>query len=49
MDIKITKSKTLVLYKNYLGMFTKHHGMGIHIADVQLLDSANDTYRLPIR
>ena len=46
MDIKITKSKTLVLYKNYLWLLTKHHGMGIHIADARLLDSTNDAYRI---
>ena len=49
MDIKITNSKTLVLHKNILCLLTKHYGMGIHIADVQLLDSDNDAYRLPIR
>ena len=46
MDIKITNSKKLVLYKNYLGVLTKHHGIGIHIADARLLDSANDAYRI---
>lgn len=28
MDIKITQSKTLVLYKNVLCLLTNHHGLG---------------------
>ena len=46
MDIKITKSKTLVLHKNVLCLLTKHHGMGIQIADERLLDSGNGAYQL---
>ena len=46
MDIKITKSKTLVLYKNVLCLLTKHHGLGIQIDDERLLDSGNRAYQL---
>ena len=46
MDIKITKSKTLVLYKNVLCLLTKHHGLGIQIDDERLLDSGNRAYRI---
>ena len=46
MDIKITKSKTLVLYKTVWYLLTKHHAMGIQIADERLLDSGNAAYRI---
>ena len=46
MDIKITKSTTLMLHKNFLCLFTKHHGIGIEIADERLLASDNDAYRI---
>ena len=46
MDIKITKSKTLVLHKNVLCLITNHHGLGIQIADERLLDSGNEAYRI---
>lgn len=46
MNIKITKSTTLVLHKNFLCLFTKHHGIGIGIADERLLATDNDAYRI---
>ena len=46
MDIKITKSKTLVLYKNVWCLLTKHHGMAIQIADERLLESGNGAYQI---
>ena len=46
MDIKITENKTLVLRKNFLCLLTKHHGIGIEIADERLLSSDNDAYRI---
>lgn len=46
MDIKITKSKTLVLYKNVLCLLTKHYGLGIQIDDERLLDICNGAYQL---
>lgn len=46
MDIKITKSMTLVLHKNVLCLITNHHGLGIQIADERLLDSGNGAYKL---
>ena len=46
MDIKITKSTTLVLYKRFVCLFTKHHGIGIEIADERLLATDNDAYRI---
>lgn len=46
MDIKITKSKTLVLHKNVLCLITNHHGLGIQIADERLIDSGNGAYKL---
>lgn len=46
MDIKITKSTTLMLHKRFLCLFTKHHGIGIEIADERLLSSDNDAYRI---
>ena len=46
MDIKITKSKTLVLHKNVLCLITNHHGLGIRIADERLIDSGNGAYKL---
>ena len=46
MDIKITENKTLVLRKNFLCLLTKHHGIGIEIADERLLSSGNDAYRI---
>lgn len=46
MDIKITKNKTLVLYKNVLCLLTKHHSIGIQIDDERLLDSGNEAYRI---
>ena len=49
MDIKITKSTTLVLHKKCLCLLTKHHGIGIEIANERLLYSGNDAYRSPTR
>ena len=46
MDIKITKSTTLVLYKRFVCLFTKYNGIGIEIADERLLASDNDAYRI---
>ena len=46
MEIKITKSMTLVLHKNVLRLITNHHGLGIQIADERLLDSGNGAYQL---
>ena len=46
MDIKITKSMTLVLHKNVLCLITNHYGLGIQIADERLLDSGNEAYRI---
>lgn len=46
MKIKITKSTTLVLHKNFLCLFTKHHGIGIGIVDERLLATDNDAYRI---
>ena len=46
MEIKITKSTTLVLHKRSLCLLTKHHGIGIEIADERLLSSDNDAYRI---
>ena len=46
MDIKIINSMTLALHKNFLCLFTKHHGIGIEIADERLLATDNDTYRI---
>lgn len=46
MDIKITKSKTLVLHKNVLCLITNHHCLGIQIADERLIDSGNEAYRI---
>ena len=46
MDIKITKSTTLVLYKRFVCLLTKHHGIGIEIADERLLATDNDAYRI---
>lgn len=46
MDIKITKNKTLVLYKNVFCLLTKHHSIGIQIDDERLLDSGNEAYRI---
>ena len=46
MDIKITKSMTLALHKNFLCLFIKHYGIGIEIADERLLDSGNRAYQL---
>ena len=46
MDIKITKNTTLVLHKRCLCLLTKHHGIGIEIADERLLASDNDAYRI---
>ena len=46
MDIKITKSMTLALHKNFLCLFIKHYGIGIEIADERLLDSGNGAYQL---
>lgn len=46
MDIKITKSMTLVLYKNFLCLFIKHYGIGIEIADERMLASDNEAYRI---
>ena len=46
MDIKITENKTLVLRKNFLCLLTKHHGIGIEIADERMLATDNDAYRI---
>ena len=46
MDIKITKSTTLVLRKNFLCLLTKHHGIGIEIADERMLATDNEAYRI---
>ena len=46
MDIKITKNTTLVLHKRCLCLLTKHHGIGIEIADERLLSSGNEAYRI---
>ena len=46
MDIKITENKTLVLRKNFLCLLTKHHGIGIEIADERMLATDNETYRI---
>ena len=46
MEIKITKSTTLVLHKNFLCLFTKHHGIGIEIADERMLATDNEAYRI---
>ena len=46
MDIKITKNTTLVLHKRCLCLFTKHHGIGIEIANDRLLSSGNEAYRI---
>ena len=46
MDIKITKSTTLMLHKRFLCLFTKHHGIGIEIADERLLSRGNEAYRI---
>ena len=46
MEIKITNNNTLVLHKRCLCLFTKHHGIGIEIADERLLASDNDAYRI---
>ena len=46
MDIKITKSKTLVLYKNVLCLLTNHHSIGIQVVAECLLDSGNGVYRI---
>ena len=46
MDIKITKSKTLVLHKNFLCLLTKHHGIGIEIDDERMLASGNEAYQI---
>ena len=46
MDIKITKSTTLVLHKRCLCLLTKHHAIGIEIADERLLATDNDAYRI---
>lgn len=44
MEIKITKSTTLVQGKRCLCLLTKQHGIGIEIADERLLSSGNDAY-----
>ena len=46
MDIKITKNKTLVLYKNVLCLLTNHHSIGIQVAAECLLDRGNGVYRI---
>lgn len=46
MDIKITKSMTLALHKNFLCLFIKHYGIGIEIADERMLASDNEAYRI---
>ena len=46
MDIKITKNKTLVLYKNVLCLLTNHHSIGIQVVAECLLDSGNEAYRI---
>ena len=46
MEIKITKSTTLVLGKRCLCLLTKHHGIGIEIAEEQMLGSDNEAYRI---
>ena len=46
MDIKITKSTTFVLRKDFMCLLTKHHSIGIEIADERLLASGNDAYRI---
>ena len=46
MDIKITKSTKLVLHKRCLCLLTKHHGIGIQIADERMLSTDNDAYRI---
>ena len=46
MDIKITKNKTLVLYKNVLCLLTNHHSIGIQVVAECLLDSGNGVYRI---
>ena len=46
MDIKITKSTSLVLHKRCVCLLTKHHAIGIEIADERLLATGNDAYRI---
>ena len=46
MDIKITKSTTLVLHKRCVCLLTKHHAIGIEIADERLLSSDIVAYRI---
>ena len=46
MDIKITKNKTLVLYKNVFCLLTKHHSIGIQVVAECLLDIGNEAYRI---
>ena len=46
MDIKITKSMTLALHKNFLCLFIKHYGIDIEIADERMLATDNETYRI---
>ena len=37
---------TLALHKNFLCLLTKHHGIGIEIADERMLASGNEVYRI---